>query len=154
MDGTRVTQLTDFRMFSQVTRVILLGEEELNEPAYQASSETGRVSGENWVMVHCDDKVWALRFQDIFTRKCWWIGQYWREVLLTLKNTISILLVRAPFFRIFSDDGLYFLRFCASFLPLVVTWSRPRLWWNSGRNILEPSGWQNQMRDKWSKTPL
>ena len=34
-DGTRVTQLTDFRMRAQVTRVILLGEEELNEPAYQ-----------------------------------------------------------------------------------------------------------------------
>jgi len=34
-DGTRVTQLTDFRMHTQVTRVILVGEEELNEPAYQ-----------------------------------------------------------------------------------------------------------------------
>jgi len=34
-DGTRVTQLTDFRMHTQVTRLILVGEEELNEPAYQ-----------------------------------------------------------------------------------------------------------------------
>ena len=37
-DGTRVTQLTDFRMHTQVTRVILLGEEELYEPAFQAST--------------------------------------------------------------------------------------------------------------------
>ena len=36
-DGTRVTQLTDFRMHTQVTRLILVGEEELNEPAYQVS---------------------------------------------------------------------------------------------------------------------
>merc|ERR1719411_1452914 len=35
-DGSVVTQLTDFRRNVQVTRVILLGEEELGEPAYQA----------------------------------------------------------------------------------------------------------------------
>ena len=61
------------------------------------------------------DKVWALRFQDIFTKK---MLVDWRKVLLTLKDSISAGLVRAPFFP---DYGLYFLRFCASFLPLVVT---------------------------------
>jgi len=34
-DGTIVTQLTDFRMQTQVTRVMMLGEEELEEPAHQ-----------------------------------------------------------------------------------------------------------------------
>jgi len=46
VDGTRVTQLTDFRMFSQVTRVILLGEEELNEPAYQVLCFVSAFSGD------------------------------------------------------------------------------------------------------------
>ena len=35
IDGTLVTQLTDFRMQSQIMRVIILGEEELSQPMFQ-----------------------------------------------------------------------------------------------------------------------
>ncbi len=34
-DGTVVTQLTDFRMQSQITRILILGEEELDQPRFQ-----------------------------------------------------------------------------------------------------------------------
>jgi len=34
-DGSVVTQLTDFRHSVQITRVLLLGEDELQEPSYQ-----------------------------------------------------------------------------------------------------------------------
>ncbi len=35
-DGTAVTSLTDFRMQSQMTRIFVVGEEELGEPGFQA----------------------------------------------------------------------------------------------------------------------
>lgn len=42
-DGTIVTQLTDFRMQSQITRILILGEEELNQPKFQVFT--------NWILI-------------------------------------------------------------------------------------------------------
>jgi len=37
-DGTVVTQLTDYRKQSQIVRVLILGEEELNQPRFQVKN--------------------------------------------------------------------------------------------------------------------
>lgn len=67
-DGTIVTQLTDFRMQSQLVRVFLLGEEDLGEPRSQAfcfvSAFTGDMIPPEAVMKLRQKNPWTIRVAD------------------------------------------------------------------------------------------